>query len=158
MGGVREYSVLGLRFNEKAGCPVLMLQERGNGNAFGIAFSKMTALGALATTGEESARKRCPRPLSHELTLALAEAVGFRIERVVIDRLTADGIFTAAVEGRAGEGGETISLDARPSDAIPLAVSAGAPVFVADEVAAKVDFYPVEDLPYREIAPEDLSA
>jgi len=90
------------------------------------------------------------------LTLALAEAAGLLVERVVIDRLTAEKIFTAAVEVRRREGGETISLDARPSDAIPLAAAAEAPIFVADEVADQVDFYSLDDLPYREITPEDL--
>jgi len=157
MGGVREYSVLGLRFNEKTGYPVLMLHERGNGRAFGIAVSKMNVLGILAASDREGTANRCPRPLSHELTLALAEAAGLRVERVVVDRLTAERIFTAAVEVRRREGGETISLDARPSDAIPLAVAAGAPIFVADEVAAEVDFYPLEELPYRELTSEDLA-
>ena len=158
MGGVQEYSVLGIRLNEKTGCPVVMLHERGNGRAFGIAVSKMNVLGVLAASDREGTAKRCPRPLSHDLTLAVAEAAGFRVERVVIDRLTAEGIFTAAVEGRAREGGEIVSLDARPSDAIPLAVAAGAPVFVADEVAAEVDFYPLDRLPYREFTAEDLRA
>jgi bifunctional DNase/RNase len=158
MGGVREYSVLGIRLNEKTDYPVVMLHERGNGRAFGIAISKMNVFGVLAASDREGTAKRCRRPLSHELTLALAEAAGFRVERVVIDRLTAERIFTAAVEVRRREGGETISLDARPSDAIPLAVAAGAPIFVADDVAAKVDFYPLDRLPYREFTEEDLPA
>jgi bifunctional DNase/RNase len=156
MSGVREYSVLGIRFNEKTGCPVIMLHERSNGGAFGIAVSKMNVLGVLTASDREGKAERCPRPLSHELTLALAEAAGLRVERVVIDRLTAEGIFTAAVEVRGGEDGEIASLDARPSDAIPLALAAGAPIFVADEVAAEVDFHPLADLPYRELTTEDL--
>lgn len=157
MDGVQEFVVLGVRLSEKTGCPVMLLKERENGRVFGIGLSKANMYGALAVTDPERWGKGCSRPLSHELTIALAEAAAFRVERVVIDRLTAEGIFCATLEVRSRAGGEVARLDARPSDAIPIAVCTGAPVVVADEVTAKVDFYSLDDLPYREVRPGDLT-
>ncbi len=156
MDGVREFVLLGVRFSDKTGCPVMLLKERENGRVFGIFISKLSVHSALVASDVKRRPESAARPLSYEFALALAEAGGLRIERVVIDRLTEEGVFTAAVEVRSPEG-EVARLDARPSDAIPLALAAAAPVVVADEVLANVTFHALGELPYREIEPEDLA-
>jgi RNA polymerase sigma factor (sigma-70 family) len=67
------------------------------------------------------------RPLTPDLTARLLEAAGGRIERVVVTRLE-DNTFYAVVAVAAGE--EVREVDARPSDALNLALRVGAPVFV----------------------------
>ncbi len=156
MAGEQEFTVLRVRYDDKSGCPIIVLKESENGRVFGIFISKLSVYSALVATDPKKRPECATRPLSHDFALALVEAGGLRIERVVIDRLTDEGVFTAAVEVRSREG-EIARLDARPSDAIPLALGAGAPVVVADEVIANVTFYPLEELPYREIKPEDLA-
>jgi bifunctional DNase/RNase len=68
------------------------------------------------------------RPLTHDLFASALEAVDARVARVVISEL-ADETFHARLfverEGRVGE------VDARPSDALALAVRVGAPIFAA---------------------------
>ena len=156
MADEQEFTVLGVRYDDKSGCPIIVLKDSENGRVFGIFISKLSVHSALVASDPEKRPKYLTRPLSYDFALALAEAGGLRIERVVIDRLTDEGVFTAAVEVRPREG-EITRLDARPSDAIPLALAAGAPVVVADEVIANVTFYPLKELPYREIKPEDLA-
>ncbi len=72
-----------------------------------------------------------PRPMGPDLTTELLEVGGVRVQRVVVERVE-DGTFYATVTVSAG--GESHELDARPSDALNLAVRVGAPVFVAAEV------------------------
>jgi uncharacterized protein len=72
-----------------------------------------------------------PRPMTHDLLRDAFEALGADITDVVIDELR-DGTFYAKV--RFSHGGEEGQLDARPSDAIALAVRVEAPILVAPSV------------------------
>jgi hypothetical protein len=68
-----------------------------------------------------------PRPLTHDLAVRVIEKLSAAIERVVIDRLSDEG-HHATLHLKTDEG--SISLDARPGDAVALAVRVEAPVFV----------------------------
>lgn len=151
----KAYTVWGVKFNEKSGWPIIVLKDAENGRCFGIAISALNVFPVLVATDPEKWPDCGGRPVTQEFALALTRAGGVQIERLVIDRLTAEGVFTAALEVRSKDG-ETARVDARPSDAIPVALGAGAPIFVADEVLAKLDFYPLDELPYRDIKPEDV--
>jgi hypothetical protein len=72
-----------------------------------------------------------PRPMTPDLMARLVEATGARIERVVVSTLR-EKTFYASVSVRTGDGIK--ELDARPSDALNLAVRVGAPIFVDDEI------------------------
>jgi bifunctional DNase/RNase len=72
-----------------------------------------------------------PRPLTPDLMARLVEATGARIERVVVSSLR-EKTFYASVGVRTRDGAKEV--DARPSDALNLAVRVGAPIFVDDEV------------------------
>ncbi len=67
------------------------------------------------------------RPLTHDLFASALEAVGGRVDRVVISEL-ADETFHARLIVAAGDGTEH-DIDARPSDALALAVRVGARIF-----------------------------
>ena len=72
-----------------------------------------------------------PRPLTHVLAAKTLEAAGGRLREVRIDRLIEDTFYAVAVvEGREG----ATAVDARPSDAINLALLLGAPILVAPAV------------------------
>ena len=73
-----------------------------------------------------------PRPLSHDLTQRLVEAGGGRIERVTITR-TSEATVAASVTVRFPQG-RTAEVDARPGDAVNLAVRAEAPIVVAEDL------------------------
>ena len=74
-----------------------------------------------------------PRPLTHDLLLDLISQLGGRLERVVIDKLHNNTFYAKLHLKRSSSNGE-IMVDARPSDSVALALRAGAPIFVADEV------------------------
>ncbi len=79
-----------------------------------------------------------PRPLTHDLMKALLDNLECRLQRVVICALRESTFFAKLdLDSNAGPA----EIDARPSDAIALALRCGAPIFVAEQVmdAAGVD-------------------
>lgn len=72
-----------------------------------------------------------PRPLSHDLMKTLLDTLGAQVEQIEVTRIE-DGTFYAVVTLTTPSGPRTV--DARPSDAIALAVRFAAPIFVADQV------------------------
>ncbi len=71
------------------------------------------------------------RPLTHDLTKNILEGLGGHIVRVEITKLI-DEIFYAHVIVDVAS--QQLEFDARPSDALALAVRAGTPIFVAESV------------------------
>jgi uncharacterized protein len=72
-----------------------------------------------------------PRPLTHDLMLSVISELRAELDRIEIHDLR-EGTFYARLILRV-EGGELI-VDARPSDAIGIAVRAACPVFIAESV------------------------
>jgi len=103
-------------------------------------FIHATEAEAIAT---ELQGHKPPRPLTHDLLKNVIAALGGRLEYVLINDLR-DNVFYAVlhvvVDGR------TIDIDARPSDSIALAVRAGVPIYVSDEIMATQSIYPSEEI------------
>jgi bifunctional DNase/RNase len=74
------------------------------------------------------------RPLTHDLFAAALDRLGVRVERVVINELT-DETYHARIHLE--RDGVQVEVDARPSDALALAVRAEVPIFAADDVLAQ---------------------
>lgn len=74
-----------------------------------------------------------PRPMSADLTARLLGLAGARVERVTVDRLE-ENTFYATV--KLAVDGSSHDVDARPSDALNLALRLSAPILVADELLA----------------------
>jgi hypothetical protein len=74
------------------------------------------------------------RPLTHDLFAAALDRLGVRVERVVISELT-DETYHARIHLE--RDGVQVEVDARPSDALALAVRAEVQIFAADEVLAQ---------------------
>ncbi len=72
-----------------------------------------------------------PRPLTHDLLRDLFDAIDADITDIVVDDLR-EGTFFAKI--RYVHGGKEHQLDARPSDAVALAVRCEAPIYVAPDV------------------------
>ena len=72
-----------------------------------------------------------PRPMTHDLLRSMIENMGGSVARVIINDLR-ESTFYAIIQLSTKEGPREI--DARPSDAIALALRTGAPVFVEESV------------------------
>jgi bifunctional DNase/RNase len=88
------------------------------------------------------------RPLTHDLFAAALDRLGVRVERVVISELS-DETYHARIHLE--RDGVQVEVDARPSDALALAVRAEVQIFAAEDVlaqaalAADPDEEPAED-------------
>jgi len=76
-----------------------------------------------------------PRPLTHDLMRQLVDRLGGKLERVEIGDLR-DNTYFATLR-LIGRNGSRMGVDARPSDAIALALRLRGPIVVADTVFAK---------------------
>ncbi len=83
------------------------------------------------------------RPLTHDLLKGAIEKLGAEITRVTITELRDDTYF-AQISLLAN--GRRIEIDARPSDAIALAVRAKVPVYVDEDVMDRAAVTPEPDL------------
>src|SRR3989454_2000642 len=82
------------------------------------------------------------RPLTHDLMATAFGDLGISIKRIVVTRL-ADQVFYARLYVK--QNGRDLDFDARPSDAIALAVRVECPIFVATEVMETAGIIPQAD-------------
>ncbi len=76
-----------------------------------------------------------PRPLTYRFMADVLAACGGRVREVRITRLTGDTFFAATlIEAATGRA----EVDARPSDALALALSVGAPIAVQSQIFAQI--------------------
>ena len=83
-----------------------------------------------------------PRPMTHDLLRNMIAELDAQVTRVVINDLR-DSTFFAQI--RLTFGSKTLEVDARPSDAIALALRAEAPIFVAQSVLEQAQTITPED-------------
>lgn len=113
----------------------IVLLKTQAGEFVPITIGHLEAMSILAGR----ARGALARPLSHDLMLGSLELLGASLNRIEVTELVSTsegGTFYAKVvlDNR----GIELELDARPSDALALAVRVGAPIWVAKEVVEQV--------------------
>jgi bifunctional DNase/RNase len=109
--------------------PAVILSARGEYVPIFVSADQAQSIG-LALEGETF-----DRPLTHDLLVEILTEFGGAIDRVRVDDLR-DGTFYAKVDAERYEDGEPegFVFDARPSDALALAVRVDCPIVVSDEV------------------------
>ncbi len=117
--------VSGLAIDERTKSPVVLLQEIEGPRVLPIWIGP-TEAGAIHS---EITGKKYQRPLTHDLLVSVVEGLRGKVSRVVITDLK-DSTFFANVFLDGGQG--AISVDARPSDSIAIALRARAPIFIMD--------------------------
>ncbi|TWT47567.1 bifunctional nuclease family protein [Botrimarina hoheduenensis] len=108
---------------------VIYLKEVGGDRSFPILIGYFEAKSIdRRVKGEEATR-----PLTHDLLVSVAEHLGGELQDVVITELH-DHVYYAKLRVR--HEGELIEIDARPSDAIAVAVTSdpALPIYVAEDV------------------------
>lgn len=85
------------------------------------------------------------RPLTHDLLVDIVAELGGAVDRVRIDDL-ADGTFYAKLHAEKYREAErqSVTFDARPSDAIAVALRVDCPILVTDEVVEAAGRSPEE--------------
>jgi len=130
MGKIK-LNVLGISYSQtQSGAYALVLSEEEGNRRIPIIVGGFEAQ-AIAIELEGLAP---PRPLTHDLFKNFAEAYGIALLEVNIHKLE-DGVFFANI--LCNKGGQRITLDARTSDAIALALRFGCPIFTTDAIVEK---------------------
>jgi hypothetical protein len=118
-----EMAIKGLMIDPVTNVPIVLLRDADNQRVLPIWVGPVEA-NAIALQIENVAP---PRPLTHDLLRNVLSELGVTLRRVVITDLK-ENTFFAYLDLRRGD--ETLLVDARPSDAIALAIRTKSPVFV----------------------------
>jgi uncharacterized protein len=120
----------GLMLDPSSDIPIIILKDTGSQLflPIWIGISEAKAI-ASRIEGVEP-----PRPMTHDLLRSLVETLGARVEKVVISDLRENTFFALLYLLR---GDEVLTVDARPSDAIALALRTDSPIFVRRAVMEK---------------------
>ncbi|NES95756.1 MAG: bifunctional nuclease family protein [Desertifilum sp. SIO1I2] len=124
-----EMKVAGIALDAGTRSPIVLLKDMRDRRALPIFIGQDQAR-AIVNALE---RQTSPRPLTHDLMVNLLEAWDMTLERTIIHSLQ-DNTFYAILVVRQGETKKEI--DARPSDAIAIALRTGTPIWVMEEVIA----------------------
>jgi bifunctional DNase/RNase len=122
-----EVKIRGLMMDPVTNMPVVVLKETSGSGVLPIWVGIYEA-NAIAL---EIEKVQTPRPMTHDLLKNVLTGLDVRVQRVVVSDLKDDTFYALIWMER---GGEIISLDSRPSDALALALRLDCPIFVEDEV------------------------
>ena len=106
---------------------LVLLMDLGNKNVLPIWIGPFEA-NAIALKLEKASTRR---PLTHDLMQNVIQALNCQISRVIVNDLRGDTYY--ALIHITAEKGEVV-IDSRPSDAIAIALGAGAPIFIEEDV------------------------
>lgn len=140
-----ELTVKGLSYSERQTGAYALLMAEVNGQrklpiVIGVSEAQSIAI-ALEKT------MNAPRPLTHDLFKSVLDNFKLGVREVVIHKMK-DGIFFANLVITNANGNDSI-LDARPSDAVALAVRYNCPIYTTEEVLEKAGMILEDDTEKR---------
>jgi uncharacterized protein len=122
-----EVRIRGLMMDPSTNMPIVVLKDVRSDTVMPIWVGIFEA-NAIAI---EIEKVSATRPMTHDLTRNLMRHMNGQLDKVVITELR-DDTFFAVLWIR--QNGEMMTLDARPSDAIALALRSDCPIFVSEQV------------------------
>ena len=122
-----EMTIKGLMIDPITNMPIIILRDSDGQKVLPIWVGVFEA-NAIALQIENV---QTPRPMTHDLLRNVIEDLSAKVERIVVCELK-ENTFYATIHIRSGE--SAVAVDARPSDAIALALRAKAPIFVEESV------------------------
>ena len=124
-----EMKVAGIALDAVNRTPIVLLKDTTERRALPIYIGQDQARAILNALDNQVS----PRPLTHDLMANLLDTWEMKLEKVIIHSLQ-DSTFFAVLSLSLGEAKK--ELDARPSDAIALALRTNSPIWVMEEVIA----------------------
>jgi hypothetical protein len=122
-----EMAIKGLMVDPITNMPIIVLREAEGQRVLPIWVGVFEA-NAIALQVENV---QTPRPMTHDLLKTVIDQLGGRVERIVVCELK-ENTFYATLHILSAKG--LVEVDARPSDAIALALRSGARIFVDEAV------------------------
>ncbi|MGA7579536.1 MAG: bifunctional nuclease family protein [Desulfobaccales bacterium] len=126
----REMTVSGLTIDPFTNSPIMILKDVASDKAVPIWIGLLEAT-AIASELENI---KFSRPMTHDLLKNIMELMETQVSKVEVCDLRDNTYFALIYLSR---GGSVLTIDARPSDAIAIALRTKAPIFVAEVVIQK---------------------
>lgn len=126
-----ELYVMGIALDTRTGTPIVVLNDQENRRALPIWIGTAEA-SAIIRQLEDI---KSARPMTHDLLGNIVETLGYSINKIEINDISSDTYF-ASIYLSHPDGTEHI-IDARPSDAIALALKAKVQIFATANVMAE---------------------
>ena len=122
-----EVKVAGVLFDNQTNSPVMLLKEL-DGNKILPVFIGPVEASAIAYAMENI---KMVRPMTIDLLKLVCDGLKAKVSRVIISLLKNDTYYAEII---IENNGHILSVDARPSDSVGLAVRAKVPIYVADDI------------------------
>ena len=130
-----EMNVQSLAFDQVSNAPVVILKDIGSDRVLPIWIGP----GEASAIAMQMGGVPFQRPLTHDLVVSIVGGLGGSLQRVLITRVENSTYFAELIIDRDGQ---LISIDARPSDSIAIALRTEARIFADDALLE-----PVSDTP-----------
>ncbi len=124
-----EMKVRGIVMDQDCKQPMVVLTDSTQKMCLPICIGVPEATAIFVQLNDQAA----VRPMSHDLIKNVVETIGAKVVKVLVNDINQNTFFARIFLERT-ETGEKVDLDARPSDAIALALRTGSPIFVAEKV------------------------
>ena len=125
-----EMRVFGLAIDPLTNAPIVILKDTEDKNVLPIWIGPLEA-SAIAT---ELEKIQLSRPMTHDLLRDIFKNLAITVSKVAITDIE-DNVYYAAIHLIYGE--NSYAIDARPSDAIAVALRTNSPIFVENKVLEK---------------------
>ncbi len=125
-----EMKVMGIAIDTATGSPIIVLNDKENRKALPIWIGSAEASAII----RKIENIKVIRPMTHDLIIDIIEKTGYTIDRIEINDVENDTYYSTIYI--TSETGEEKTIDARPSDAIAIAIRVEAPIFVSAKVLA----------------------
>ena len=119
--------IRGLMMDPVTNMPIVVLKDVG-GQAILPIWVGVYEANAIAL---EIEKVQTPRPMTHDLLKNVLLGLEVRVQKIIVSELKDDTFYALICVER---GGELMTIDSRPSDALALALRMDCPIFVNDQV------------------------
>ncbi len=124
-----EMKVAGIALDAVSRSPIILLKDAADRRALPIYISQEQAKAIINALEKQTP----PRPFTHDLIVNMLDSCDIKVDRITINSLQ-DNTFYALII--INHNGVMKEIDARPSDAIAVAIRTKAPIWVIEEVIA----------------------
>jgi bifunctional DNase/RNase len=135
-----EVRVQSLGLDRSSNTPVVILEEMEGERVLPIWIGP----GEASAIAMQLADMEFSRPLTHDLLVSVMGGLGGVLKKVIITRVEKNTYYAELIIHR---NGEVISVDARPSDSIAVALRVDARIFAQDELLERASIEVAEDEP-----------
>ena len=133
-----EVKVAGVMFDNQSNSPVMLLKEMDGNKVLPIFIGPIEAT-AIAYALENV---KLVRPMTVDLLKLIVDGLKAKVKRVIVSSLKDDTFYAEII---IENDGKLLSVDARPSDSVGLAVRTKAPIYVADNIMATAGIIMTEE-------------